>query len=33
MEEHTDQIEQKKQDAIDRARWHDDEYKLSTNMR
>ena len=33
VEEHTDQIELKKEDAIDRTKWRDDVYKLSRNMR
>ena len=33
VEEHTNQIGVKKEDAIDRTKCHDDVYKLSKNMR
>ena len=33
VEEHTDQIGLKKEDAIDRTKWRDSVYDLSTNMR
>ena len=33
VEEHTDQIGPKKEDAIDRAKWRDVVYELSRDMR
>ena len=33
MKEHIDQIGLKKEDAIDRVKWHDGVYKLSRNVR
>ena len=33
VEEHTDQIGVKKEDAIDRTKWHGGVYELSRNMR
>ena len=33
VEEHTEQIGLKKEDAIDRAKWHDGVYKLLRSMR
>ena len=33
VEKHTDQIGQKKEDAIDRAKWCDGVYELSRTMR
>ena len=33
VEEHTDQIGLKKEDAIDRTKWCDGVHKLSRNMR
>ena len=33
VEEHTNQIGLKKEDAIDRTKWRDGVYKLSKNMR
>ena len=33
VEEHIDQIELKKEDAIDRTKWRDGVYKFSRNLR
>ena len=33
MEKHTNQIELKREDAIDRVKWRDDVYELSRGIR